>query len=637
MSAAATSSSAPAFTRTGPSWRRRFESIPIRRIQAFGIAALVVGAVGGVHARNMTAAPGSVSEEGVLVSRAWTLQSVGSLGRAIDWYDHPPLGLLQLRVWTALTSAFERAPTAVAAGRELMLLAFLVSAALLWVLGRRLALDRWATGVALALFGLSPLAVHVHREVALDNLAVPWALAAFVLASNPRRPLVAYAASGACMAAALLTHEASAVFLVLLVWQLWRSSLPSTRRYGLVVGGSVFVAVVGACVAYTSVRGSLTAGPGHGGLVDGVRYQVERSWDGSVGEVGARAVDLWFDLDPVGLTAMLVAAPVALVALPRLRPFAAGVLIFAALALRPGVVPRSFVAGLLPFGALVVAALAQEAWRRREQLRPAALVALAGVLAVAAAPWWVSENRALLRDDGDAPLREAQRWIEWNVAGEGSSSLIVDDAIWADLVEAGFPPERVAGYAALDLPRDVGPPAPGTWTAYDLVVSTEALRARGAADSQAAAAVAHSVVVATFGAGDTRVEVRRIDPEAADRLEHDPATAARQGAALARNPSLELASPARRLLVAGEVDERVMTTLVALATDRPLQVTAFPADPAEADGVPRRIVELQAGSSADARAVAEFLRAQQAPYRPAHIETGPGGQVTLTYAPTPLI
>ena len=631
MSAATTASSAPAFTRTGPSWRRRFESIPIRRLHGFSIAAVAVAAVGAVHARNMSAAPGAGSEEGVLVGRAWTLQSVGSLGRAIDWYDHPPLGLLQVRVWTALTSAFERAPTAVAAGRELMLLAFLASAALLWVLGRRLALDRWATGVALALFGLSPLAVHVHRELALDNLAVPWALAAFALASNPRRPLAAYAASGACIAAALLTSESSVVFVVLLLWHVRRSSLPSTWRYGLVVGGSAFAAAVGATVAYTSVRGSFT------GLVDGVRYQFERSWHGSYGSVGARAVDLWFDLDPVGLTLMLVAAPVALVTLPRLRPFAAGVLVFAALAMRPGVVPRSFAAGLLPFGALVVAALAQQAWQRREQLGPAVVLAGAAGVAVAASPWWVTGQRDLLSDDGNVAARAAQRWIEWNVAGDAETSLIVDDAIATDLVQAGIRPERVAGYAALDLPRDVGPPAPGTWTAYDLLVSTEALRTTPATDSPAAAALRHSVVVATFGAGNERVEVRRIDPEATDRFAHDSTTAARQGAALADNPAIDFAPAARRVLVAGEVDERVTTTLVALAVDRPLEVTAFPADPAEPGDVPRRIVALQAGSSADARAVAEVLRAQQAPYRPAHIETGPDGQVTLTYAPAPLI
>ena len=88
---------------------------------------------------------------------------------------------------------------------------------------------------------------------------------------------------------------------------------------------------------------------------------------------------------------------------------------------------------------------------------------------------------------------------------------------------------------------------------------------------------------------------------------------------------------------AGEVDSRVMTVLVALATDDPLEVVGFPADPAEIDaGVPRRVVELRFGSRDEARAAGTVLEAQQAPYRPADIEIDPDGQVTVTYVPAPL-
>jgi hypothetical protein len=222
--------------------------------------------------------------------------------------------------------------------------------------------------------------------------------------------------------------------------------------------------------------------------------------------------------------------------------------------------------------------------------------------------------------------------------------LIVDDTVWADLVAAGIPPDRVTGYGALDLPRDVGPAAPATWTSYDLVLSTESLRTSATTGSQADEAVRHSVVVATFGRGDTKVEIRRIDAEGARDpsagTSHDTTAAARQGAALSRNPSIDFAPAAQQLLTDGKVDVRVMTTLVALAVDHPLQVTAFPADPAEtaaeATPPPRRIAELQVASSTDAEAIAGLLRAQQAPYRPAHIDIRPDGHMTVTYEPAPL-
>ena len=571
----ATTSSAPAFTRSGPGWRYRVESMPVRRLQDFCIGALVVAAVGAVHAVNMTAAPGRTTDEGALVARAWLLGDSGFLGRSTDWYDHPPLGWLLVGAWTSLTSAFDRAPTAVGAGRELMLVAYVAGAGLLWVLGRRLGLDRWATAVALAVFGLAPIAVDLHRQVLLDNLAVPLVLAAFALAGNPRRPLVAYAASGACLAAAVLTKETSLVFVPLLAWQHARSSLPSTRRYGLVVGGTLFVLVCAAYLVPVAVAGELTAGDGHAGLLDGVGYR----------------------LTHLGGTELLTSAVIA----------------------------------LLPFAGLAVGALVQTAWHRRESTgrSPAPLLAVGSLAAVAVVSWWVVEHRLVVPDSDAEPLQQAETWAVTNLR-DTPVRLVADDAVWVDLVEAGLSPQQVAAATAFDLPDDVGPPAPGPWSDYDVVLSTGTVRDI----PEAAAALRGSVVLATFGTGADRVEIRRIGAPAG---ESGGADVVAQGEGLARNPSVLLTDEARAALVAGEVDSRVMTVLVALATDDPLEVVGFPADPAEIDaGVPRRVVELRFGSRDEARAAATVLEAQQAPYRPADIEIDPDGQVTVTYVPAPL-
>ena len=100
-------------------------------------------ASGVFHALNMASAPQPLSDEGTTVGRAWTFEHLGSFAPPTYWYEQPPLGWLQLSTWTWLTSAFERAPTAVAAGREAMLVAHVLSASLLWVLARR----RWARPV----------------------------------------------------------------------------------------------------------------------------------------------------------------------------------------------------------------------------------------------------------------------------------------------------------------------------------------------------------------------------------------------------------------------------------------------------------------------------------------------------------
>jgi hypothetical protein len=276
----------PAFTRTGPSWRYRVESMPVRRLQDFTVAAALV-AVGAVaHGVHQSAVPGRSAAEGVLVGRAWLLDDGGLVSRATDWYDHPPLGWLLLGAWTSLTSAFDRAPSAVAAGRELMLVAYVASAALLWVLGRRLGLRRWSAALALAGFGLLPPVVELHRRVTLDNLAVPWALAAFALASHPRRPLFAYAGSGACLGAAVLTREWALLLAPLLAWHLHRSTVPSTRRYALTISGTLFGLVLLGYVLGVAAAGELAASGNHAGLLDGLGHRITHPGGAVGGEAG---------------------------------------------------------------------------------------------------------------------------------------------------------------------------------------------------------------------------------------------------------------------------------------------------------------------------------------------------------------
>ncbi len=202
-------------------------------------------------------------------------------------------------------------------------------------------------------------------------------------------------------------------------------------------------------------------------------------------------------LDPVGPLLALVAAPVALVAIPRLAPAAVGFLTVAAVVVRPGYVPPSLVVLLLPLGALLAGGHAAHAWSWPGGGRVLAGIGL--VVATIAVVAWSGDARALLTAGDDGPLRAATRWIAETVPAD--ERVIVDDAISVDLLEAGADPGQVTGYAALDTaPRQD----------HDLVMVTETLCAFPAGHPQAAAAVRHSTVVATFGSGPTRVDIRRI-------------------------------------------------------------------------------------------------------------------------------
>jgi hypothetical protein len=648
-----TSVAASPFPRPASRWRSRVESVPFEGVWGALIAGVLVSAGGVLHALNMAAAPQRLGEEGAAVNRAWSLEHLGSFAPPTYWFEHPPLGWMQLSAWTWMSSAFERAPTGVAAGREAMLGAYLVSAVLLWVLARRLGLARWSAAVVLVIFALSPLAVQLHRQVFLDNMATPWVLGAFVLACSPRRQLGAFAASGACLGVATLTSYASLLVLPALALQVWRTSHPSTRRYALAVGGSLFALVWSAYMLGAALRGQLLPGRGHPSLVQGAWFQLfERSGSGSLFDPGSfrnEAVAGWFGLDPVGVVLALIAAPVALVAVPRLRPIAIGFLLLAAAVVPPWYLPVSLVVGLLPFGALVIAGVAEHAWNwgggvlvgREDGRRPRplalALIAAVPLLAVLAARGWIADHRSLLGDDADAALRDADGWIVENVPTD--RRLIVDDAQWVDLVEAGMSTNRVAGYTTFDAATDVGIDPQGEWQDYDVVVSVESVRAFPERYPEVRAALHGSALLAVFGTGGDRIEVREVPSGSPGRTETSPAAspddaaaAAAAGAELARNPSVELMPAARRALLAGRVDHRIMTTLVAVAADRPVSVDRFVSDPAEAGtGAPYRSVTFRARSDDDARAIRRLLADQVPPYRPAAIEVGPGARMTVTY------
>jgi Dolichyl-phosphate-mannose-protein mannosyltransferase len=482
-----------------------------------------------VHATGMARAPQRVDDEGTYVAQAWAVQHWRTLAHYTYWYDHPPLGWLLLAAWTTLIGAFSRAATAVAAGREFMLVLQLVSAGLLYGLARRLGLRRPAAAAAVLLFSLSPLALGMHRTVYLDNVATPLVLAAFLLVLSPTHRLAAHAAAGLCLAGAVLVKETSLLLVPAVVWQYWQVNDRRTRRYSLILAGSLFVLVGAAYLLYATLRGELLPGPGHVSLVDAIRFQLtERAGSGSPldpDSLSRRTLESWLGQDPWLLGAATVVVPAGL-AIRRLRPVTAAFLTLAAMALRPGYLPVPLVIGMLPFASLLVAGVADTAWGRLgrrtatgtdlkggapQGTRPLGPVLVAASLAVAVVvvgPQWWQRDRDLMTADQDRPFRQAEAWIAANVPHQ--ARLLVDDALWVDLVERGYRPGQVVWFYKLDTDRDIQGRYPRGWREFDYLVSTATLRSFPDSLPQAREAQRRSKVVASFGRGSQRVEIRKV-------------------------------------------------------------------------------------------------------------------------------
>jgi hypothetical protein len=572
---------------------------------------------------NLTGSPARLDDEGTYMAQAYAVTQWGELAHYTYWYDHPPAGWLQLALWTAFSGP-DFGGNAVAAGRYLMVIVAVITAALLWALARRIEMPRWASAAAVAIFALSPLAISLSRTVYLDNLATAWVLGALVLLCSPRYRLSAMFGAATCFGIAVLTKETMLLLLPMFAWLVWTRTAPVTRRYALAVFVAVFGVVVSTYFLMAILRGELVPGPGHVSLWDGIRFQLwQRATGGALNDPSSlkrHTVDEWLKLDPA---LPFLAVPIALAALfvKRLRPFAVGLVILITTILRPGYLPVPFILSALPLTALLAAGTGEVALRRLfrpvvqrsvalRRLRIPALAAGALIVSIAVS-LWLPTYHGLLESDEDASMRQAQHWIEQNVPK--TDRLIVDGAFWVDLVRNGRDRRNVVWAYKVDTDGQVQGWAPHGWTDYEWVVSTASLRANMPPTGVLTDAVAHSQPAATFGFGGTRVEVLRVDNGTPTSKPPSPAAPAFGGQLATRlvgatDPDVlaEVQSPT--------VDQRVLATLAVIAATQPVRVEDISTIEGEDDtGTPRRAITL-GGPRDRLQGVAAFFERQVGPF-----------------------
>jgi hypothetical protein len=361
-------------------------------------------------------------------------------------------------------------------------------------------------------------------------VAIAWALAAFVLALTPRRRLWAFAASGGCFALALLSKETTFVLLPALLVAVAQTADGRTRRYCLTLFAAFLALIALTYPLYATLKGELLPGRGHVSLVGYTIVQLfTRKGTGSIFDPTSEThatVTAWLNLDPWVLGAALVLAPIALVRRST-RAVTFAFLIQVVMVLRPGYLPNMYVIGLLPFAALIVAGATEALWNAPRAVMARMLAwptraAVAGVAAAAVvvvAPGWAQTDRAAMTQRPDAPERAAERWVVDHIGH--NERLIVGDEFWIYLVEHGFDHHPVKGgffsrtvvvYWPLDYDPAVKRRFPHGWRDFNYMISTNAVRSTLQLTPTTAQALDHSRVVAQFGRGQGRIEIRAIDP-----------------------------------------------------------------------------------------------------------------------------
>ena len=494
------------------------------RHSAFVLAPLLV-LVAVAHLWGISRGPAVTDDEGTYMAEAWAVQVPHHLSHYTYWYDHPPLGWIQIAGWTWLTGAYGPSTHAIVTGRYLMVVAALASAGLVYVLARRLQYRRSLAALAVLLFGLSPLAVDYQRMVLLDNLAVPWALAALVLAASPRRNLWAAAAAGVCMTVSVLSKETFLLLVPAVIVMLWVRGDRRTRAFCLTAFGATFALLLCAYPLLALLRGELVPGSGHVSLTQAIQFQLSgRQSSGSIlssTSLAHQTVSKWLAID--GWLLVLGVLALAGVTLSRrLWPVGVALMFPMLVSLRGGYLPDPFVIGLLPFAALSVAGAVDAGAGLLSRRTPprwqlAATVTAVVVSAVAVAPSWAHGDQRLADQNITQPVWAAESWVETNVPRH--DRIIVDDSLWVDLVEHGFSADLgVVWFYKLDTTNNLDPSVqrslPDGYRDFAYIISTPVIRSALAQDPSGylpvRAALAHSVPVATFGPGTAQVQVRRI-------------------------------------------------------------------------------------------------------------------------------
>jgi hypothetical protein len=494
--------------------------------------------------------PGLADDEGTYVAQAWAVQLHHALAPYTYWYDHPPFGWIQIAAYTAMTGTFHGSALDVVAVRRMMVGYAVLDAGLIYILARRLGIARVWAAVALGMWALSPLAVGYSRMVYLDNVALPWVLAAFVLAATPRKSLWAHTLAGGLFAIGVLTKETMILLLPAFLWLAWRHTDRRTRSFCLVGMCATGVLILLIYPLMAVLRGELLPGPGHVSLVEALKWQFfSRPSSGSAlspNSPSRTLLDSWLALDS-WLPWLGVAGGIACFATARLRPIGATVLILLAAGLRPGYLPQPYVIAFLPFAAIAAAGAAETGWKalrprppvpiragaRHEARLLAAGRAGAVIAAIAAAviavPGWLHGDAALAGPDESAPVAAAEHWLEThartvvtnratNRTGFGRD-VLVDDTMWSDLVTNGYPQRQVIWFYKLDYVDNLDPSVRRRihdYRDFGYVVVSPIVRS-GLRQSPAPRyelarqALANATPVATFGEGANRIVIERVN------------------------------------------------------------------------------------------------------------------------------
>lgn len=464
---------------------------------------------------NLTNAPYFQDDEGTYTAQAISVTK-GSLAPYTYWYDHPPLGWIQLGALSWIPRIlFPGVGTEIGNMRYVVSFFFVASSVLIFLIARRLLIRRTFSVLAVALFCLSPLSLVLGRQVFLDNVATPWLLLAFYLALSPRLALWPHIGAGVCFAVAVLSKETLAIFGPALLIALVHRSRWQTRMFSIVGFLTVGALILSFYPLAALLRGELLSGAGHVSLQDALSYQFfSRSGSGSIWQAGSSRAQLvagWMYYDKYLILAGLVAAAVCLVR-QRSRWISAGVALFVLpVAVGTGYLPTMYIIAAIPLLVLAIGMAADTLWGAVHQAFPAGsrhhrtvgaltAVAMVGGLVMMSVPQWFVMDKTLLSGANNSDWYKTLNWTKANVPK--TETVLAPYSMWQDLTSSGWEgPWHVIALEKMDLDTDFAVHHPQGWRDVAWIVEGPSVKPNISYLhlTNAGMAIEHSKIVQSYG------------------------------------------------------------------------------------------------------------------------------------------
>lgn len=505
---------------------------PRRALVRYGPQALMLIAVMVLYTVNLRGYPEYTNDdEGTYYAQAWAVLHKGVMAHYTYWYDHPPLGWVQIAVllkpveWLVGSQGVGDPVETI--GRVIMGLFAVGSAALMYKIARNLSA---AKPVALAVplvWAICPLTQYFGRQIFLDNINVFWLLVAFALiTSKPKLHYIVMA--GAAFGVSILSKETAVLAAPALLAAIWVFSWPRTRWFAIIGFLGTAILIASGYLLFAIIKNEVFPGSGHVSLWYAVNWQLhDRAGQGFLFGNGLNNATMreWLRFDPYLLPIGMAFSAGAL-AVRKLRPLALVPVVYFVMALRGGYVPAMYPISSLPFMALAVVLGLEHGWTalsrpvsRRSCQALVAGLAVAGTALVA--PSWLNSVHWTLTSQENEPARQALRYVSANLPR--TANILTDDNTWNDLVAMGWNSNGWRG-PIWDFKLDKDPIAqqqnlPNGWKdvqyiltgrAMEVYVGTVVLSKENA--PLVNSALSHSTLVAAWGPVGRQVRLLKVDP-----------------------------------------------------------------------------------------------------------------------------